>query len=223
MRQRVTLEKRVLFDSLICKYVFIRFFDNVLYNYVKEKDVHKILDKVSTGILIYLYNSRALHSLIVKIWIIHQSGLCCFSCRAPLSILILCNPSFLCCPRKIWRPIPDNLSIKEMINFCLFVPFGWFSFVFSCSVFQDKDRDQPTTVHAKINCVWRPNWFHFLIFCNGLLLNISIYWYIKSDWKFPQCVIFFFLFSTTYQIWNISQTFCWKKNDSLSLKICYLE
>lgn len=67
MRQRVTLEKRVLFDSLICKYVFIRFFDNVLYNYVKEKDVHKILDKVSTGILIYLYNSRALHSLIVKI------------------------------------------------------------------------------------------------------------------------------------------------------------
>lgn len=40
----------------------------------------------------------------------------------------------------------------------------------------------------------KSNWFHFLGFCNGLLLNISLYWYIKSEWKLP-----FFLSSFVVQ------------------------
>lgn len=63
----------------------------------------------------------------------------------------------------MWRPFPQttrifatfpNLSVNEMIEFCLFVPFFLLLLLlFYFLRFHEIDRDQPSTVHAIMNCV----------------------------------------------------------------------
>lgn len=119
-----------------------------------------------TGILIYLYKRRALHSLIVRNLNYPPKWFVLFIAVHHLESSFECNPFFfpLCKQHgisstnnsHIFAALPD-LGVNEMIDFffvlfCLFVPFCLLFFSSSSSVFHEKDRDQPATVRAKMNC-----------------------------------------------------------------------
>lgn len=139
---------------------------------------------------------------------------CVASRCAPFRLLLFVGPVFFCLCSPIFHPLPIlekrshnfaalSVTVTEMIYFCAFVfrlilhfLLVLFLFVFGLKKIKkqtNQDRDKPAVVHAKMNCVKTKLVPLFFIFCNGLLLNISIYWYIKSDWKTLSCVLFVFV------------------------------
>lgn len=151
---------------------------------------------------------------------------CVASHCALFRLLLFLGPVFFVCAHLFfthfpsWRNAPTTLQRYPslLLRWFIFVPlfFGLILdfllvfflilscifFLFVCFWFEKKhtqtnqDRDKLAVVHAKMNCVKTKLVPLFFIFCNGLLLNISIYWYIKSDWKTLSCVLFvFFVFA----------------------------
>lgn len=167
-----------------------------------------------TGILIYLYKWRAPCSLIVRnrsfsplpkwfVLLLAVHRLDSFFLLVLFFLFVLTYFSPTSHPGKMLPQLcsPLRHCYWDDLFLCLCFSFdSSFSFciVFVCFWFVKKtqtnqDRDKPAVVHAKMNCVKTKLVPLFFIFCNGLLLNISIYWYIKSEWKTLPCVLFVFV------------------------------
>lgn len=127
---------------------------------------------------------------------------CVVSCCASFRILFFfeCNTSFVVHPHKTWRPPPPTKKPPTPLpHFPASVSVRWLRFIcaffllllFYSGVFMERTGISHL-LYMQQWTVLRPNWFHFLISCIGLLLNISIYWYIKSDWKFLLPVLSWF-------------------------------
>lgn len=171
-----------------------------------------------TGILIYLYKKESTAFPDCKKSELSTKVVCVVSRRAPFRILFLCATHFSLLAR-IKHGVPSWKTPTSLQHFPT-VLMRWLISVPFCSVFHFllvfffiKWTGIGQLLYMQRWTVLRPNWFHFLIFCNGLLLNISLYWYIKSDWKLPSCVLFHFL------IQNIKYHTCTAQREN----VCVIE
>lgn len=126
-----------------------------------------------------------------------------------LTVFFLCSPArkpaFALEKKKappiFAAPLSPSLSLRwfTFVPFCSILHFLW---VFYFWVKRNKKKNQTNKtkqnrtgisqllVHAKMNCVKTKLVPLFSFSVMDWFLNISIYWYIKCDWKPPPCVLF---------------------------------